>query len=170
MEQWKAVEGFDGNLLVSNLGRLQMLPYSYGLHGNNRTKGWLKGPKDFKTRGSGYPFFNGYYKGKQWGRDIHRLVALAFVDNSDPETLKYVNHIDCVKTNNCADNLEWCTAAQNMQHARKMGLLDYSEERNQRVSAGRLGLKWMTNGKTTRSVMPNKADELLKQGYWFGRL
>ena len=42
---------------------------------------------------------------------VHRLVALAFVDN--PCKHKCINHIDEDKTNNAADNLEWCTKAYN---------------------------------------------------------
>lgn len=47
---------------------------------------------------------------------VHRLVCLAFhpIDNPDD----YVaNHIDNVKTNNRADNLEWVTESENRIHA-----------------------------------------------------
>jgi len=51
---------------------------------------------------------------------IHRLVASAFIPN--PNNKKYVNHKDGNKHNNHKNNLEWCTAVENAQHALKVGL------------------------------------------------
>lgn len=72
---------------------------------------------------------SGYYvyvirlnnKGKKTGIVAHRAVMEAFIPN--PDNLPQINHIDGNKKNNCIDNLEWCTAKQNVQHAVRTGLL-----------------------------------------------
>lgn len=45
---------------------------------------------------------------------VHRLVASAFCDGYRHSLV--VNHIDCDPTNNRADNLEWVTQQENLQH------------------------------------------------------
>ena len=52
---------------------------------------------------------------------LHRLVAAAFLPPPEPHQT-HVNHVDGDKSNNDADNLEWCTPAENNIHARRTGL------------------------------------------------
>ena len=53
---------------------------------------------------------------------VHRLVCQAFVPNT--QNLPQVNHRDENKQNNCASNLEYCTAAYNINYG----------TRNQKIS------------------------------------
>lgn len=75
---------------------------------------------------------SGYYQigltedGKRKYFLIHRLVMLVFQGESSLQ----VNHMNGVKTNNRLDNLEYCTASENVKHAYAMGLNSRKGEKN----------------------------------------
>jgi hypothetical protein len=68
---------------------------------------------------------------------LHRIIAHTFVEiperfiNTLLEDIE-INHINGEKSCNKADNLEWCTHAENIEHARKTGLM--SKEHQQTIS------------------------------------
>ena len=72
---------------------------------------------------------------------IHKLVAEAFIEK--PDGAECVNHIDGCKTNNRVSNLEWCTLAENNQHAFDTGLNEKStkEHIDSMIAAHMAGLK-----------------------------
>ena len=98
------IPNYEGHYQVSNQGEIYSLKKNKKLFTRVHTKGYLEVEL----------FKNG--KGKIF--KVHRLVALAFLGNSDLQ----VNHIDGNKKNNCVDNLEWVTPKENQQHAIKNGL------------------------------------------------
>lgn len=71
---------------------------------------------------------NGYKQLTLWVDDKrkyvreHRLIAMAFVENSNPEQFNIVNHLDGNKLNNKPENLEWTDVSGNTKHATKKGL------------------------------------------------
>ncbi len=95
-EEWKPIKGFDG-YLISNFGRVWS---------DKQKKRFMK-PHDTGR----YYMVGLYIKNKAYQKSVHRLVAEAFIPN--PNNYPQVNHKDEVKTNNRADNLEWCTSKYN---------------------------------------------------------
>lgn len=67
-----------------------------------------------------YPAYNLTIDGVKKKIKIHRMVAIAFIDN--PENKEYVNHIDGDTHNYSIYNLEWATPEENSKHAMKTGL------------------------------------------------
>lgn len=107
-EIWKKSEG---QYEVSNLGRLR------------------RNCRLIRTRLDryGYEIATLWVDGKQLTRKIHRLVAIAFIEN--PNNLETVNHIDGIKLNNNVNNLEWRSVADNHRHAFDVGLHVVGEHR-----------------------------------------
>ena len=55
----------------------------------------------------------------------HRLVAMAFIKNENPELYTQVDHINNDRTDNRVENLRWVSAKQNSQHALDYGFRQY---------------------------------------------
>lgn len=102
-EEWKDVVGYEGSYKVSNYGRVKSLNYSRTGIAN------ILKPKKQKN---GYLYVCLYNKGKIEYILIHRLVMKTFVPEHDFYR-NCINHKDENKTNNCVDNLEWCTNKEN---------------------------------------------------------
>lgn len=80
----------------------------------NQRKGTCKKPTSNK-QGRGYFYVDLYNNGKHKRFYVHRLVAEAFVEN--PNNKPFVNHKDGDTSNNKAENLEWVTPLENVEHA-----------------------------------------------------
>lgn len=75
----------------------------------------------------GYTCICLYKKGVRHFFRIHRLVAIAYIEN--PLKKSQVNHIDGNKQNNVSDNLEWATCQENIIHANQNGLFDIKNKK-----------------------------------------
>ena len=108
-EVWKDVIGYEGLYQVSNLGRVKSLER---VRWNGRTWCKLKGCILAQRKSNaGYLIVNLRKDNKHYGGSVHRLVAMAFIPNSEgkPE----VDHIDTNPLNNCVANLRWVTRKEN---------------------------------------------------------
>ena len=120
IEIWKDIPNYEGLYQVSNLGRVKSL--------KRKVKSPIRNNK-FVFRKErmlkNYLGILGYYqislrKNNQAKTfSVHRLVALAFIDN--PNNYPIINHKDSNPSNNNVDNLEWCTQSHNIQYAYNNG-------------------------------------------------
>jgi hypothetical protein len=79
---------------------------------------------------TGYPCVDLCRDGKKKTHHVHRLVAAVFIGPAQGGHSQEVNHINGIKTDNCALNLEYVTRSGNQLHAYRLGLQDASGEKN----------------------------------------
>lgn len=124
MEEWKNVKGYEGYYQVSNTGLVKSLDREIILKdklGNDRPS-MYKGrilKQNMNTKGRLYVVLSKDCKPKTF--EVHRLVAMAFVENI--HCFETVNHIDGNCTNNNYENLEWVSIKENLRHAFKNNLI-----------------------------------------------
>jgi hypothetical protein len=113
MEMWKDIEGYEKLYQVSSMGKVRSLDRIVLTKnsGYKSLKGRILSPQKF-TNGYLFVCLSKNATVKQF--IVHRLVALAFVAN--PRNHPEVNHIDEIKENVFASNLEWTTHKTNINH------------------------------------------------------
>ena len=114
MEIWKDVKGYEGFYQVSNLGRVKSLERDIYFPNGTIIRHMEEKILVPALNNNGYSYVNLCKNGKTKKEYVHRLVAMAFIEN--PENKPMVNHKDEVKTNNVVDNLEWCSAQENINY------------------------------------------------------
>ena len=109
-EEWKDIRGFEGRYQVSNFGRIRSVNHYAKIKNGNTRIVVGKILKQWKTC-NGYMFVKMWSNGKRKNLAVHRLVAMAFIEN--PNNFLLVNHKDEIKNNNIFFNLEWCNHSYN---------------------------------------------------------
>lgn len=161
--EWCRICGFE-QYEVSNFGEV---------------RSWHKGqPKLLSTppvKEGSYHAAHLHKGGKNVSVLVHRLVAAAFIPN--PDKKPQVNHINGIKSDNRAENLEWCTQSENNLHAFSSGLrapacgednaiakltpeqVDYIRQNYKPYVNGgaKLGRKFGVSASTIKSIIQNKS-------------
>lgn len=149
-EIWLPVEGYE-NYQVSNMGRVKSLNY-------NRTKQEkILCQRKFKD---GYLYVNLCKYGRIKTCKVHRLVAIAFIPNTN--NYPTVNHNNEIKTDNRVCNLCWMDYSQQQRHGtciqRRVDSTDWK-------SVGRKNAEKLTNGVLSKQVYQYSLDGTLV-GIW----
>lgn len=115
-EIWKPVVGYEGLYRVSSIGNvyseIKDVPTKWG---SSFKRGGivLKSSLD----ADGYERVRLYKNQKSKTVQVHRLVAMAFIDKVEGKD--QVNHMNGKRNDNRLENLEWCTCKENIIHSFK---------------------------------------------------
>lgn len=158
VEIWKDIIDYEGLYQVSNMGRVK---------GLNRVVDNGKGVKmylnerllKFSKSNNGYLGVVLCKNGKVRRFLVHRLVASAFVDN--PCNKPQVNHLNEVKDDNRAINLNWMTRKENINYGSGRKRLSKIVTNNPKTSKAVIAT-CLSTGKEIRFPSMN---EIKRQGF-----
>lgn len=145
MEIWKSIENYP-NYQISSLGNVRTVPHFAG----TRNYGGLK-----KLNHS----HNGYLRVTLFNSEgrkiffVHCLVAQAFVPNPNHTINTQVNHINELKNDNRASNLEWCSPQYNSSYGKRPEKISHYQKY---VSHRRKTVYQYLNGKLINTFMSAK--------------
>lgn len=119
--EWKDINNYIGYFQVSNLGDIKSCRRKVSRKLNTFH---IKEESIKKQRLNKFGYLTVYLSINKKYRHffVHRLVCENFV-GPRPSEKHFVNHINGIKTDNRASNLEWVTVSENLKHAFRLGLM-----------------------------------------------
>lgn len=121
-EIWKEIEGYNGVYFVSNIGRVKSTDRTIKIYkrgGYTQMYSFKATMLKPRANKNGYLYIGLWKDGIMETAYIHRLVTKAFI-GPIPSGMQ-VNHKDRNKRNNCVENLEIVSPAENTKHAYHVG-------------------------------------------------
>lgn len=116
-EVWKDIIGYEGIYAISNLGRVKRYAHKQ-LQRNNIFNQIADRINKFSKAAGGYCRIGLHNNKVTKTFSMHRLIAIHFIPN--PENKPHINHINGIRNDNRIENLEWCTASENVYHTYKL--------------------------------------------------
>ena len=133
--EMRDIKGYEGRYAITSDGRVWS-------HRSQRFRSLRTTKKGYLTVGLSKP------GEKMRTIFVHKLVADAFIPN--PNKRPQINHINEIKTDNRVENLEWCTAYENMHHGSCMSRM--METNRQKNNASLRDGEFMLCNKVVRPV------------------
>jgi hypothetical protein len=107
-EIWKDIPGYEGCYAVSNLGRVKSLTRTI-IRSNGSPRAIKESILKPHLTTNKYHYIS---LGQSKNNSVHRMVASAFCFK--PEGKDHVDHINSIRTDNRAENLQWVTPQENI--------------------------------------------------------
>lgn len=128
-EEWRDICGFEGVYQISNMGRVKRIIDAFGRPLIRILHPYLSP--------AGYYLVDLRASGKKKKISVHRLVAIAFIEN--PDNKPNIDHINAIKDDNRAENLRWCTQKENCNNPISIKRLSESQKGEKSVLYGKKG-------------------------------
>lgn len=119
LEEWRDIAGYEGSYQVSNLGNVRSVDRII-IFRNGRSRFYNGAPLRISKFKTGKLYVNLWANGIGNKRQVHRLVAEAYLPN--PDGYPVVRHLDDNSEHNNVENLAWGTHSENVADAIRNGL------------------------------------------------